>query len=192
MWRWAITLLLVLALTGFGDMFDTNPAATAEGDYGYGSPGELEPLLERRDAEQALADRDRMIYEITAELSRVVPGTKWEPNRTAGSTPCGAFGSTQGKTYVSEHFFSEVPIPAALWDRASQAIIDVAARYGYTDVKSRTENASDEKAQNLVIADGDGGGLSFGSKVSASGYVKTGCYLTADEKRKARDAAPSQ
>lgn len=191
MWRMAIILVLALALTGCGDTLDTNPPATAEGDYGYGSPGELSPLLERRDAEQVLAERDRMIGDITAELARVVPGTQWRPHRTATSTPCGEFGSTDGKTYISRHFFSETPVPAASWARASQAIIDIAAKYGYTEVKSRTENATDDKATDLTIADADGGVLSFGSMVSASGYVKTGCYLTAEDKRKARDAAPT-
>jgi hypothetical protein len=190
MWRLVVPLLLAVLLTGCGSMFDSNPPSTGEGDRGHGTPGELGVLLERRDAEQVLADRDRMIAELMAELTRVVPGSQWRLNRAASSTPCGEFGSTDGKTYTSKHFVSDTPVPAALWDQASQAVVDIAARYGYTDVTSRTENATDGAARNLDIADADGGVLTFGSVAASSGYVKTGCYLTAEDKRKARDAAP--
>ncbi|WP_233213538.1 LppA family lipoprotein [Mycobacterium hubeiense] len=171
-------------------MSESEPQVTGAGDYGYGTPGELGELLSRRDAEQVLADRDRMIAEITAELSRVVPGSAWTPNRDPQSTPCGDFGSTDGKSYTSRHYTSNVPVTAALWQTASQAIIDIAARYGYTHVQSRTENASDDNAKRLTIADDDGGVLTFGSSEAANLYVRTGCYLTAEDKRKARDAAP--
>ena len=54
-------------------MSESEYTGPAEGDSGYGSPGELGELLKRRDAEQVLADRDRMVGEITTELARVVP-----------------------------------------------------------------------------------------------------------------------
>jgi hypothetical protein len=190
MWRVLVVLLLAASLAGCGDLLDTNPSPVADGDYGYGSPGELAPLLQRRDAEEVLADRDRMIAEITAELSRVVPGSQWLPKRTPTTSPCGDFGSTDGRIYFSQKFVSAAPVPAALWDEAAQAVIDVAARYGYTDVVSRTDNATDGKAANLEIADADGGVLSFGSMAAATVSVNTGCYLTAEDKRKAREAAP--
>jgi hypothetical protein len=191
MWRMVVALLLSAGLlTGCGHMLDTNPSPFAEGDYGYGSPGELEPLLERRDAEQVLADRDRMISEITAELSRIVPRSQWLPRRSPTTSPCGEFGSTKGKTYISRHYVSEVPIDAEHWERASQAVIDIAARYGFTDVRGSTDSATDEKAKSLAIGDADGGELTLGSMVAASILVKTGCYLTAEDKRKAREAAP--
>lgn len=190
MWRLAISALLVLALTGCGPMFESEYTGRADGDHGHGTPGELGELLHRRDAEDVLADRDRMITEITTELTRIVPGSEWLPNRKASETPCGDFGSTRGRSYISRHYTSKVPVPAELWDEASQAVIDIAARYGYTDVISHTENPSDDHAKDLVIEDGEGGRLAFGSMVAASMYVGTGCYLTAEDKRKAREAAP--
>ncbi len=42
----------------------------------------------------------------------------------------------------------------------------------------------------VTLRDHDGGVLSFGAVEASSGYVKTGCYLTAEDKRKAREAAP--
>ena len=172
-------------------MFDTTePGARSKGDYGYGTPKELGTLLERRDAEVVLADRGRMISEITAELSRMVPGSHWEANRKESATHCGDFGSTVGQSYTSQHYTSSVAVSAALWDRASQSVIDVAAKYGYTEVSGRTENATDDQGKSLTLRDSDGGYLRFGSMDAANLYVRTGCYLTAEDKRQAREAAP--
>lgn len=190
MWRLLIAFALAVALTGCGPMGESEPQVTGEGDYGYGTPAELGELLNRRDAEAVLADRDRMIAQITAELSKIVPGSQWRPNREEDFTPCGEFGSTDGRVYFGRNFVSEVPVSAALWDRASQAVIDIAARHGYTDVQSRTENPTDEASKDLIIRDSDGGRLAFGSMVNATLQVTTGCYLTAEDKRKAREAAP--
>lgn len=162
----------------------------AEGDYGYGSPAELGELLNRRDAEEVLAERNRMVTEIITELARLVPGSHWLPSDEEDSTQCAEFGSTKGRVYFSPHYMSEMPIPAALWGRAAQAVIDIAARYGYTDVAACSENATGDRALNLTIRDGDGGRLSFGSMAKASLYVGTGCCLTAEDKRQARAAAP--
>lgn len=171
-------------------MFESGYQGPAEGDYGYGAPEELEPLLARRDAEEVLADRDRMITEITAELSRIVPGGNWLRDSEGTSTPCGEFGSTDGEIHFGPHYVSQIPVPASLWPRASQAVIDIAAKYGYTDVTSRTENATDETHKDLTIRDADGGRLAFGSMEASTMQVTTGCYLTAEAKRQARDAAP--
>jgi hypothetical protein len=190
MWRLVFILVLTMMLTGCGPMFESEPEVTGQGDYGYGTPAELGELLNRRDAEAVLADRDRMLAEITTALSTVVPGSQWLPNRSEDFTPCGEFGSTDGKIYFSRHYVSDVPVSAALWGRASQAVIDIAAKYGYTDVESRTEDATDDRASNLVIRDSDGGRLTFGSMEAASIYVGTGCYLTAEDKRRARESAP--
>ncbi|WKG02331.1 LppA family lipoprotein [Mycolicibacterium sp. HK-90] len=171
-------------------MFDTMAPVKGEGDYGYGVPEELEPLLARRDAEEVLADRDRMIAESSTELTRIVPGSQWQPHRSEDSVHCGDFGSTNGQRYFSRHYTSDVPVHAALWNQASQAVIDIAARYGYTDVTSRTENATNDQATDMTIRDADGGRVAFGSMAAASFQVTTGCYLTAEEKRQAREAAP--
>ncbi|WP_235654095.1 LppA family lipoprotein [Mycolicibacterium houstonense] len=171
-------------------MFDTMPPVKGEGDYGYGTPKELGALLARRDAEEVLADRDRMITEITAELSQIVPGGNWLRDSEGTSTPCGEFGSTDGEIDFGPHYVSQIPVPASLWPRASQAVIDIAAKYGYTDVTSRTENATDETHKDLTIRDADGGRLAFGSLEASTMQVTTGCYLTAEDKRKAREAAP--
>lgn len=191
MWRPLIVFLVALALTGCGPMFESEYTGPGEGDYGYGVPEELQPLLDRRDAEDVLADRDRMIGEITAELSRIVAGSQWLPNRDERSTGCGDFGSTDGNVYFSRNYVSQVPVTAALWPAASQAVIDIAARYGFTDITGRTENATDDQAKDLTIGDEHGGRVAFGSMVAASLQVTTGCYLTAENKRKAREAAPS-
>ncbi|MBU9766501.1 hypothetical protein FR943_21990 [Mycobacterium sp. TNTM28] len=190
MWRLVITFLLAFALTGCGPMFESEYQGPAEGDYGYGAPAELEPLLARRDAEEVLADRDRMITEITAELSRIVPGSTWLPNRDERSSECGEFGSTDAERYFGRNWVSKVPVPAALWDQASQAVIDIAAKYGYTDVTGRSENPVGDQATDLTISDSEDGRLSFGSQTNAVLQVVTGCYLTAENKRKAREAAP--
>ncbi|BBX29592.1 LppA family lipoprotein [Mycolicibacterium alvei] len=190
MWRLVITLLLAVALTGCGAMFESEYTGPAEGDYGFGTPKELGALLSRRDAEEVLADRDRMITEVTTELSRIVPGSTWLPNRDERSSECGEFGSTDGERYFGRNWVSKVPVPAALWDRASQAVIDIAARHGYTDVTGRTENPVGDESTDLTIADSEGGRLSFGSQVNAVLQVVTGCYLTAENKRLAREAAP--
>ncbi|WKG02330.1 LppA family lipoprotein [Mycolicibacterium sp. HK-90] len=184
----AVTLTIVLA--GCGHIFDTMPPVKGEGDYGYGVPEELEPLLARRDAEEVLADRDRMTTEVTTELSRIVPGGNWLRDSEGTRTPCGEFGSTDGKIDFGPHYFSQIPVPASLWPSASQAVVDIAAKYGYTDVTSRTENATDEVHKNLTIRDADGGRLAFGSLEASTLQVTTGCYLTAEEKRQAREAAP--
>lgn len=191
MGRIVITVALVMALAGCGHLFDTTPPVTGEGDYGYGTPEELGPLLERPDAEQAIAERDRMIGEITAELTRMLPGSRWEPRRDEDAVHCGDFGSTAAKRYFSRHFTSEIPVPAARWDEVSQAVIDIAARYGYTEVTSRTENPTGDDAMDLTIRSDDDGRVAFGSVVAASLQVTTGCYLTAEQKRHARDAAPA-
>jgi Lipoprotein confined to pathogenic Mycobacterium len=190
MWRLVVTLVLAMALTGCGPMFESEYEGPGEGDHGYGTPEELRPLLARRDAEQVLADRDRMITEITTELARIVPGSQWLPHRSEDRTPCGDFGSTHGRVYFGRQYASEKPVPAALWGQASQAVIDIAARYGYTEVTSRTEHATDDHATDLTIRDSDSGRVAFGSMVAASLQVTTGCYLTAEDKRKAREAAP--
>lgn len=190
MWRLLVCLVLALSMTGCGPMFESQYTGPAEGDFGYGSPGELGELLKRRDAEQVLADRDRMVGEITAELARVVPGSLWLPHRAEDRTPCGDFGSTDGRIYFGRQYVSKKPVPAALWDRASQAVLDIAARYGFTEVTSRTDKPADDQAKNLTIVDEHGGRVAFGSMVAASLQVTTGCYLTAEDKRKAREAAP--
>ncbi|OBG80067.1 hypothetical protein A5699_01140 [Mycobacterium sp. E802] len=183
-------LVLVIALTGCGPMFESEYEGPAEGDYGYGAPEELEPLMARRDAEEVLADRDRMIAEIITALSKIVPGAQYIARREPAASQCGDFGSTFAKQYFSQHFTSSTPVPAPLWNKASQAVIDIAAKYGYTNVTSRTENATGDHANDLTIRDSDGGRLAFGSMEASSIQVTTGCYLTADEKRQARDAAP--
>lgn len=190
MWRLAITLLLAFALTGCGPMFESEYTGRAEGDYGYGTPEELSTLLARRDAEAVLADRDRMITEITAELSRIVPGSTWLPNRDERSSECGEFGSTDGERYFGRNWVSKVPVPAAEWERVSQAVIDIAAKYGYTDVTGRSENPVGDEATDLTIRDSEDGRLAFGSQANAVLHVTTGCYLTAENKRLAREAAP--
>jgi Lipoprotein confined to pathogenic Mycobacterium len=189
MWRLLACLMLALSMTGCGPMFESEYTGPAEGDSGYGSPAELGELLNRPDAEQVLADRDRMVGEITAELARIVPGSVWQPHRSEDRTPCGDFGSTDGRIYFGRQYVSEKPVPAALWDQASQAVIDIAARYGFTEVTSRTANAADDQAKDLTVTDKHGGRVAFGSMVAASLQVTTGCYLTAEDKRKARDAA---
>lgn len=131
-----------------------------------------------------------MITEITTELSRIVPGSTWLPNRDERSSECGEFGSTDGERYFGRNSVSKIPVPAALWDRASQAVIDIAAKYGYTDVIGRTQNPVGDAATDLTIRDGDDGRLSFGSQANAVLQVTTGCYLTAEDKRLAREAAP--
>ena len=190
MWRWVIALVVAFTLTGCGPMLESDYEGPAEGDYGYGTPEELGAILKRRDAEQVLAERDQMITEITTELSRVVPGSRWEPNRDPSNTPCGEFGSTDGRRYFSRHYTSDVAVAPALWDQASQTVIDIAAKYGYTNVTSRTEHATGDHAADLTIRDADDGRVSFGSMVAANLHVTTGCYLTAEDKRKALDAAP--
>lgn len=195
MGRLVITLALVMAalvmaLSGCGHMFDTMPPVQGEGDYGYGTPKELGALLERRDAEAVLAERDRMISELTAELSRLVPGSRWEPRRSEDSVHCGDFGSTDGQRYFGQNWVSEVPVPAARWEQVSQAVIDIAARYGYTDIIGRTENPTGDESTDLTIRDSEDGRLSFGSQANAVLQVITGCYLRAEDKRKAREAVP--
>lgn len=96
---------------------DGTVTGPAEGDYGHGVPEELQPLLERRDAAEVIAERDRMIDEITAELSGIVPGSRFVPRREPGESVCGDFGSTDGSSYFSPHYPSPAPISAALWDR---------------------------------------------------------------------------
>ncbi|MGW4101287.1 LppA family lipoprotein [Mycobacterium sp. NPDC004974] len=190
MWRLVITLLLAFTLTGCGPMFESEYKGPAEGDYGFGTPEELGTLLGRRDAEEVLADRDKMITEITTELSRIVPGSRWLPHREERSSNCGEFGSTDGERYFGQNFVSEVPVPATLWEQASQAVIDIAARHGYTNVTGRTENPVGDESTDLTITDSEDGRLSFGSQTNAVLQVVTGCYLTAENKRKAREAAP--
>ncbi|MGW0159317.1 hypothetical protein ACWDUN_08325 [Mycobacterium sp. NPDC003323] len=73
---------------------------------------------------------------------------------------------------------------------AAHAVVDIAARYGYTDAQ-RTEDATDEQAKNITITDGEGGRLTLNSMEAATFYVGTGCYLTAEKKQRARDAAPN-
>lgn len=190
MWRLVITFLLAFTLVGCGPMFESKYEGPAEGDYGYGAPEELAPLLARRDAEEVLADRDRMITEITTELSRIVPGSTWLPNRDERSSECGEFGSTDGERYFGRNWVSKVPVPAALWDRASQAVIDIAAKYGYTDVAGRSQNPVGDESTDMTIRDSEDGRLSFGSQANAVLQVTTGCYLTTENKRLAREAAP--
>jgi Lipoprotein confined to pathogenic Mycobacterium len=186
MGRLILALALVLALAGCGHMFDTMPPVKGEGDHGYGTPEELGTLLERRDAEQVIADRDRMIGEISTALADIVPGARWLPHGEPHSSVCGDFGSTDGSIYFSPHYVSKVPVPAALWDEASRTVIDIAAKFGYTDVVSRTENATDDVAKDLTIRDADNGRLAFGSMQASTMYVGTGCYLTAEQKQQAR------
>ncbi|MDX1880669.1 LppA family lipoprotein [Mycolicibacterium sp. 141076] len=191
MWRSVITVLLAFALSGCGPMFESGyQGGPVEGDYGYGTPQELGTLLARRDAEDVLADRDRMMTEIADALAAIVPGGQWLPDDKPGSTGCGDFGSTKGNIYFSPHYTSKVPVPAALWNRATQAIIDIAARYGYTNVTGGPGDVTDDEHKGLVITDADGGRFTFGSAKASSMYVGTGCYLTAEDKRKAREAAP--
>ncbi|WP_441957464.1 LppA family lipoprotein [Mycolicibacterium houstonense] len=180
----------MLTLAGCGHMFGTMPPIKGEGDYGYGTPKELGALLARRDAEEVLADRDRMITEIIAELSQIVPGSQWLPHRQERRSGCGEFGSTYGERIFGQIFTSEVAVPAALWNQASQAVVDIAAKYGYTNITGRTENPVGDESTDLTITDSDGGRLSFGSQANAVLQVVTGCYLTAEDKRKAREAAP--
>ncbi|MGV0837443.1 LppA family lipoprotein [Mycolicibacterium thermoresistibile] len=190
MWRLVITALLAVALTACGPMFESGYTGPAEGDYGHGTPDELGELLNRRNAEEVLADRDRMITDITTELTRVLPGSSWSPTSESSWSHCGEFGSTAGRYFTSAHYTSDLPVPAAKWDQASKAVIDIAAEYGYTEVQN-TENPTDDQARRLVITDNHGGTLTFGSMEAANLYVRTGCYLTAEDKRKARDAAPN-
>ena len=190
MWRWVIALVVAFTLTGCGPMFESGyQGGPVEGDYGYGSPNELGPLLDRRDAEQVLAERDQMITEITTALSEIVPGSHWQPRRKEDSVHCGDFGSTNGKRYFSRHYAWQEPIPATLWDQASQAVIDIAAKYGYTNA-SRSENVGDDDRKSVTITDDEGGRYTLGSMYSSNFNVVTGCYLTAEDKRKALDAAP--
>lgn len=171
-------------------MFESKYEGPADGDYGYGSPKELGVLLTRRDAEEVVADRDRMIAEITAALPKIVPGAQYIARREPAASQCGDFGSTFGKQYFSQHFTSRTPVPASLWNKASQAVIDIAAKYSYTNVSSRTENSTGDHANDLTIQDSEGGRLAFGSAKASSMQVTTGCYLTAEAKQQARDAAP--
>lgn len=190
MWRLGLTALLAVALIGCGPMFETEYTGKADGDYGYGTPKELGELLDRRDAEDVIADRDHMITEITTELTRIVPGSRWLPTSEDTWSHCGEFGSTFGKYFTSAHYTSELPVDAAQWRQVSEAVIDIAAKYGYTQVQN-TENPTDSQGKRLVIADDHGGTLTLGSMKAANMYVRTGCYLTADDKRKAREAAPT-
>lgn len=190
MWRLVVILVVIVTLGGCGPMTETEPGARAKGDYGYGTPKELGALMERRDAEEVLADRDRMLNEITTKLSLTVPGSQWVPHREQRRSGCGEFGSTYGERVFGQIFTSETAVPAALWNQASQAVVDIAARYGYTNVTGRTENPVGDESTDLTITDSDGGRLSFGSQANAVLQVVTGCYLTAENKRKAREAAP--
>ncbi len=195
MWRLLIALLLAFTLTACGDrplleMFEPRYTGPDKDDYGYGTPKELSTLLARRDAEDVIADRDRMMNEIATELATIVPGGQWLPDSQPRSTGCGEFGSTKGEIYFSPHYTSKVPVPAALWNRATQAIIDIAAKYGYTKVSGGPGNVSEDAHNGMTITDADGGRFTFGSMEASSMYVGTGCYLTAEDKRQAREAAP--
>lgn len=194
MWRLSLALMLVAVLTGCGpvsEMFgSTSYTGRAKDDYGYGTASELQPLLARRDLEEVLAERDRLITEIIAELSRLMPGSQWLPNRTESSVICGDYGSTKGERYFGRNWVSKMPVPADQWQRISQAVIDIAAKYGYTTIVGRSENPVGDEATDLIIKDSEDGRLAFGSQAAAVLQVVTGCYLTAENKRKAREAAP--
>ena len=73
MWRLSLALMLVAVLTGCGpvsEMFgSTSYTGRAKDDYGYGTASELQPLLARRDLEEVLAERDRMIVAIIASVA---------------------------------------------------------------------------------------------------------------------------
>ena len=194
MWRLSIALMLAAVLTGCGpvsEMFgSTSYTGRAKDDYGYGTASELQPLLARRDAEEVLAERDRMIGDIIAELARVMPGSQWFPNRNETSVICGDYGSTKGSRYFGRNWVAKMPIPADQWQRISQAVIDVAAKYGYTKVESRSQNPVGDQATDMIITDSEDGRLAFGAQVATVLQVTTGCYLTAEDKRQAREAAP--
>lgn len=181
------TLLLTTVLTTAGCAMDDG------GDYGHGTAAELHELLERPDAEEVLTRQDDMLAAISAALTQTVPGTQWTRDSEGDSVPCGDFGSTDGNKYTSPRFQSLNPIPADRWAEASQAVIDVAADYGFTVVHTRTENPGPDQPLFLeIVTDDDHGNrLWLGSRKHANFYVRTGCYLTAAAKQAAHDAAPT-
>ena len=159
-----IALIVALALTGCSLQFSTPKDPTAP--------------LDRRDAEQVLADRDRMVTEISAALARVAPGTQWRAENKELVTGCGEGHHIDGNLYFSPRYGSELRIPEARWDQAVQTVIDIAAKYGYTDVFRGTEHV------NLQIEDADGNRL-----LLLTGFftVDTECLMTAEEKREYRE-----
>ena len=122
MWRLSLALMLVAVLTGCGpvsEMFgSTSYTGRAKDDYGYGTASELQPLLARRDLEEVLAERDRMIVAIIAELSRVMPGSQWFPNRDESWGICGDYGSTKGTRYFGRNWVA-VFVVIGFWHGAA-------------------------------------------------------------------------
>ena len=185
MWRCMVVFGIAAASTlGGCAMNEPDP-----GDYGHGTSKELGELLQRADAEQVLADRDRMLGEMASTLSVLIPGSRWEPHGDGDVSPCSEFGSTRGRMYYSPLFTSAVPVPAGLWDRAADAVVDIARRHGYTAVAARTQAPADGQLTNLDIKNAVGGYVTFGSDVQANFRATTGCYLTVKAKKDARDAA---
>ena len=165
--QFCIALVIALSVSGCGHLFGTSKASVS--------------LLDRRDAEQVLADRDRMVTEISAALARTVPGTQWRATKKEFSTGCGEGYSADGNLYFGPHYSATAPIPDSSWDQAAQVFTDIAAKYGYTDASRNAQY------QTVTIKDADGGRLLL---VAEFFDITTGCFLTAEEKRKARDAAP--
>ena len=183
-WRPIPALCVALVLTlGACSMADPAPPA----DTGaHGSSAELDELLRRPDAETVLAEQDRMLAEISAALSRIIPGSRWEPSNTRSDVACAEFASTRGLKYYSALYTSPTPVPPELWDASSDAVIDIARRFGYTAEVSRTPAPGPGQVANLDIRDTVGGYVTFGSQQAASFGATTGCYLTAADKQAAR------
>ncbi|MGE2833848.1 LppA family lipoprotein [Mycobacterium sp. SMC-4] len=177
----ALCAALVLTLGGCG-MADS-PAPSASGEPG--TSAELDELLQRPDAETVLADQDRMLAEIAAALTRIIPGSRWEPTNARSDVACAEFASTRGLKYYSPLYTSPTPVPPELWIASSDAVIEIARRHGYTGEVTRSPAPGPGQVSNLDVHDAVGGYVTFGSQKAASFGATTGCYLTAADKQAA-------
>ncbi|MGH3519421.1 MAG: LppA family lipoprotein [Haloechinothrix sp.] len=166
------------------DINDNPNAGTVEDQY--------RALAQRPDIEQATEQWSQLLQEVRDLLSEEYGLPEWqfrEGNRISRAG-CGFDFpdiSGDGEARNIRGGYSEAPIPAGSWDEAVTKVGEIAKRYGFTGVLRIADKGNYHEVE---FSDPNGTRLNFGAQVNTSLSLGSGCYLTAEAKR--RDAPEPQ
>jgi hypothetical protein len=139
----------------------------------------IEELLQRPDAEQAVARYQEMEDKILNSLSQQISALSFQQDPETGSSGgCGFEYSGLGewtakktslKLQVSDN------LPDEQWPQALKIVTDIAAQYGFGNPKFFQDEPG---MHHVVLSDPYGAGLRFSTAVNTLVAITTGCHLT--------------
>jgi hypothetical protein len=126
-------------------------------------------------AEDALTRYEAALQATADDLSKLVPGLSWQPNRDVKFLDCnGDFAQTRGVRVITRNLVSNGPIPDETWPAALEVFRDHAAALGATQ---RHVYADKPGHHDIAFYADNGVELQLVARAQAVLSATSDCYL---------------